>query len=429
MNVLVLVFALAAQDAPIPAASPAAQDPPPPIETPPAVTSPVVTSPVVTSPVVTTAPPVMKAVVKDTENFGYDDGFFIATDDQLSKLRIRGLVQPRFALVAALSGAGSFAEDASASFAVQRAQIELLGHVFTKDITFDLKTEFGRGAAFIKDAYMEAKLADAYVRAGLYKRPFQRQQMASDWRLAFFERNLTEETWKGGRDIGVSLHNGIEKGPTVEWSAGVYSGTSEKAKVTGDVDLQAEDGINALDNVAVSNVPKLFKPTFVGRVGYNSSPALKPYSEIDVDGGPFRAGVSLSAMEGLDLQKDGSLTRLCLDAIAKIEHVTATGALVLSLAQDAPGAFSQSPDGAGAFVQAGWLLFDRVQPSLRYSIVDEVVADEASGATQHAVEHEIVANVTVLLFGQNVLWGIEGGSNIADGTPDLRLRTQAQIAF
>ena len=46
-----------------------------------------------------------------------------------------------------------------------------------------------------------------FLRGVLYKRPFQRQQMASDWRLAFFERNLTEETWKGGRDIGVSDAN------------------------------------------------------------------------------------------------------------------------------------------------------------------------------------------------------------------------------
>lgn len=413
MTPFVLVLAFAAQDPPPQDAPP--QDPPPMLEAPAA------------------APPVVVQAAKQEEelkqNFGYEDGFFLASPDELSKLRIRGLVQPRFALVAPLTGAGSFAEDATASFAVQRAQIELLGHVFTKNITFDLKTEFGRGAVFMKDAYIEGKLADgAFVRGGLYKRPFQRQQMASDWRLAFFERNLTEETWKGGRDIGLSMHNGIDKGPTVEWSLGVYSGASDKPRVTGDVDLKAEDGINALDNVALSNVPKLFSPTVVGRVGFNSSPDLKPYSEFDVDGGPFRAGVALSAMEGFDLQEDTSLTRLCLDAIAKIEHVTATGAVIVSLAQDEPGRFSQSPDGVGGFVQAGWLLFDRVQPALRYSVVDELVVDDA-GVTEHAIEHELVANITVLLFGQNVLWGIEGGSNVVDGAPDLRLRTQAQIAF
>jgi hypothetical protein len=70
-----------------------------------------------------------------------------------------------------------------------------------------------------------------------------------------------------------------------------------------------------------------------------------------------------------------------------------------------------------------------VQPALRYSIVDELVVDDASAEVTHAVEHELVANITVLLFGQNVLWGVEGGSNIVDSEPDLRLRTQAQIAF
>jgi hypothetical protein len=354
---------------------------------------------------------------------GYDDGFFIGVPDGLSKLRVRGLVQPRFALVqpTLIPGPDEDGSTWNASFAVQRAQIELLGHVFSKAVSFDLKTEFGRGAVFIKDAYIEAKVLDGVLlRGGLYKRPFQRQQMASDWKLAMFERNLTDESFKGGRDIGVSLHDGIDKGPPVEWSVGVYSGSSDKPEVTGDVIVDPELGIGDLDNVQIGNVPKLLAPTFVGRVGYNSSPILLPYSEIDIDGGGLRWGVSTSVLGTYDIAKDAAQTRMALDGIAKLEHVTATGALLLSLSQADPRSLAQSPDAVGGFLQAGVLLMDRFAPALRYSMVSKL--DET-------VAHEIVANFTVLFFEQNVLWGIEGGSNVIDGVADLRLRTQAQIAF
>lgn len=363
---------------------------------------------------------------KDPELFGYDDGFFLTAPDGLSKLRVRGLVQPRFSLVAEPSAANTPAASpgdvANASFAVQRAQIELLGHILTKDVTFDLKTEFGRGAAFIKDAYLEAKVVDGvFVRGGLYKRPFQRQQMASDWKLAFFERNLTEETFKGGRDIGLSAHNGIDKGPTVEWSLGVYSGASDKPTVTGDVIPHgAEPG--ELDDVQISNVPRLMKPTVVGRVGFNSSKDLKPYSEVDFEGGGFRFGTSLSTFESVDMNDEAATTRFCLDGIAKVAHVTMTGAVLLSMANaDGDDLVAQSADGYGAFAQAGWLLFDLVQPAVRYSFVNNIADDE--------IEHEIVGNVTLFFFGQNLLWGVEGGSNVVNGVPDVRVRTQAQLAF
>ncbi len=355
-------------------------------------------------------------VKPDPPLVGYEDGFFLRTPDGASKLRIRGLVQPRFTLVEpSLTAAPG---DVSASFAVQRAQIELVGHVFTKDISFALKTEFGRGAAFVKDAYLDLKILDGVVvRAGLYKRPFQRQQLASDWRLAFFDRNLTEETFKGGRDIGLSLHDALEQGPSIEWSAGVFSGTSEKPKVSGDVVIDPDGGVGVLDNVQISNVPKLFSPTFAGRVGFNSSPALKPYSEVDVDGGGFRFGTSLGVLDTFDIVKNTSLARFCVDGIVKFEHFTATGAVVLSV----PGAFNEGPDGVGAFLQAGVLLQDRVSPGMRYSIVNQVA--------EGVIEQEIAGNLTVLLFGQNVLWGIEGGTNVVDGVPDVRFRSQAQIAF
>ena len=349
---------------------------------------------------------------------GYDNGFFLQTPDQVSRLRIRGLVQPRFALVAADADVSTW----TASFAVQRAQIELTGHVFSRALGFTMKTEFGKGEAFIKDAFMDAKVAEGMLlRTGLWKRPFSRQQLTSDWRLAFFERSTVDAAFGSGRDIGMALQADIDRSPAFEWNLGVFSGASDKSKITGDIPIDAENGIGSLDNVKVGNVPTLFTPTLVARFGYNVG-AVQGYSEIDVAGGGPRCSIAASVLEAVDVSGKGkSATRAEVDAMLKIDHVTATGALFLSTLQDDPLAYIQTADKIGGYAQVGVLLCDVVHPALRYSLVNEL----ADGA----LAHEVLANATMLLFGQNVLWGVEAGSIITDEGFDVRVRTQAQVQF
>ena len=210
-------------------------DPPPPAAVAPPVATPLET-PLETLPekaeppaAVASPPTSASAVVAPPQSehvaSGYKNGFFLQTADETNRLRIRGLVQPRFALVANDGDVATW----SASFAVQRAQIELSGNVFTRALGFTLKTEFGKGEAFIKDAFMDAHFMEgALLRGGLWKRPFSRQQLTGDWRTAFFDRSIVDGAFGSGRDLGVAVQADADHGPAFEWNLGVFSGASDK---------------------------------------------------------------------------------------------------------------------------------------------------------------------------------------------------------
>lgn len=393
---------------------------PPPAPAPEPATAPVVEPAPVATPdvVVPEPPPPIAAPEAVGYHFGYDNGFFLQTPDQNNRLRIRGLVHPRFALLAA----GPDPKTWTASFAVQRAQIELVGNVFTRALGFTLKTEFGLGEAFMKDAFLDARIADGMlIRAGLWKRPFSRQQLTADWRMAFIDRAITDAAFGAGRDIGIALQADVDRNPTFEWNVGIFSGTSDRARVTGDVLVDTEDGVGTLENVKISNVPRLFTPTFAGRIGYNFGEVFG-YSEIDIDGGPPRFGIAASLLEGVDIAGvGGGATRLQADAIFKWEGVTVSGAGFLSTLQNDARSFAQSFDKVGGYVQAGVLVLDAWHPGLRYAVVAQPSAN--------LVEHEVLANLTLLIFSQNVLIGAEAGSNVGVAGPDARVRVQGQLQF
>ncbi len=384
---------------------------PPPTDTPASAPAPRPSAPPPSAPPPSAPPP---SAPPPSALAGYQRGFFIRSPDGDDKLVIRGLVQPRFALVAADPDVKTW----KASFLVQRAQITLSGSILDRDLGFKLHTEFGQGNVFIRDAYLQERFNDLVtVRAGQWKLPFSRQFMTPAWKLAFFDRAITDAAFASGRDIGVAVQDGYQKSPPFEWAAGVFSGATDKPRITGDVVTDPDKG-DHLENVKVSNFQKLFTPTFAGRVGFNLG-KVKGYDEIDDDGGPFRLGIGVSAVEAVDIAGNGAgATDIDVDAIAKAEHFDVSGALYASAAQADPAKAGQDFAAFGGHVQAGVLLMDRVHVGVRYAGLFQ--QDGTTG-------QEVLVNALVLLFGRQVEWGVEAGTVLVDNVPDVRVRTQAQL--
>ena len=61
----------------------------------------------------------------------------------------------------------------------------------------------------MKDAWADYTLIPdtLVIRTGLGKRPFSRQELTGDTKLGFVDRSETNVFFKGGRDIGISVHN------------------------------------------------------------------------------------------------------------------------------------------------------------------------------------------------------------------------------
>ncbi|OGQ24626.1 MAG: hypothetical protein A2138_10110 [Deltaproteobacteria bacterium RBG_16_71_12] len=353
---------------------------------------------------------------------GYQDGFFVRSPDQAFKLKVRGLVQLRGTALVPLDDTTS----STVTAAVQRAQVDLGGHVFSKQLGFLLKIEHGQGLTFVKDAWVNYAFVPGVVelRAGQWKRPFSRQELTGDARQELVERGLVNASFMTGRDVGVALHDDIDKSPGIEWSLGAFAGGTDKPSITAKV-IPGGDGALELDGAKLSSVPSALTPTMVGRFGVNFGD-VKGYAEVDTDGGAPRGAVAASALEAVELGDGGrGATQIEVDGILKLYGVDLSGAMFLAAAQQGAGTFEQGADRLGVHTQAGVLLLDHWHPALRYDLVTEL---DGSGE-----QHEIAGALSILFYKQNVQLQLDGGALVTrdvDGVgTDMRVRTQLVLAF
>lgn len=355
---------------------------------------------------------------------GWDKGFFIRSADGDYGLQFHGLLQARYTYERLDEPDG--AKDES-NFSIPRARITLAGNLFGKDLTWKFQADFGKGFTALKDYYAEYAIVPhwLHVRAGQWKRPFSRQQMTSASKIQFVDREITDSAFGAGRDLGVAFSNDYEKSPTLEWAVGVFNGAGEKGTFSGTVSVDAATLEGKVSGGKFNNVPHLFNPTLVARVGFNHG-GIKGYSEADLEGGPFRIGVAASGLMEFDVDDDGqSSIRGEVDTIMKVEGFSLSAAGFVASRQDGSSFADRSFQALGAHAQAGYVIAGVVEPLFRYGIV----APEGSANDEQAIS----GGVAVYFFGQNLKWvtdvtGIMAETEDGDRT-DVRLRSQLQLAY
>jgi hypothetical protein len=338
---------------------------------------------------------------KPTGNTGYDKGFFIKSDDGKFSLKMTGRVHSFLALTRAKTPAA----DWTGAFEIRQARLVLDGHLHGKNLKYRVQTDFGRGNPSLRDFLADAHLgAGVWVRAGQWKRPFSRQFMASSGRLEIPERAITDRAFGTGRDIGVALHNGYEDSPAIEWTFGVWNGTGEAATTRVTTDPMTGTG-----TATTSNVPREFKPAFVGRIGINS-PGIKGYSEADLEGGPLRWAAAASFWGEADFDRnDQSNDRVELDFIVKAQGFSGSGAFYAMTQQAGTHVLSdQELAYIGFHAQVGYMLTPSWQGAGRFAMVDgrqDGLIDTkeiAVGGTYYGWGHDakIAADVRLLKTGE-----------------------------
>ena len=377
---------------------------------------------------------------------GYDNGFFIKTDDDKYKLKIGGQLQTRFEYF----GEDTDGVDPRYAVSIPRARLKISGNVFTPALRFEVMPDFGKGAPALKDAWADAELVQGWLilRVGQTKRPFSRQQLASSSALEMNDTAITDKLFGAGYDLGVMFHNDYGKSPAFEWAFGFFNGTGDKpwfkSKVETDL-ATADDGTQSATTTidekktAFTNIPDRFRPAIVARVGYNYG-GIKAYSEADLEGGPLRLGVGLSGQADLNTDDQGKgAVKGDLDFILKAHGFSLSGAGYVSSAQKADKDWAEQELSAlGAHVQAGYVVSGLVQPVLRYAVVDPTDKYADSDFFKFNREQEILGGLAFYFFKHNAKWQTEGGAllrNVNDaggGTSDHTdtvVRTQFQLAF
>jgi len=348
-------------------------------------------------------------------------------------LKIGARVQSLFTFHRVESGSDTFA------FTIPRARLTLKGNVFTKDLTYKFQTDFGKGQVALKDFFVGYKVVDKWLhfRAGQWKKPFSRQQISSSGKLQFVDRALTDKAFGAGRDIGLGLHNNYSKSPPFEYALGVFNGSGEKGKLSGDVDVTQDadsgDFEGSIASGKLSNVPDQFHPAVVARVGFNvgkdkKGKAPNGFSEVDFEGGGLRFGAAVGTQIHFDFDKDqDSLVRANFDLYLKAHGIALNGALYMAWDQDelSEKKFgSQAYSATGFHAQAGYLIGKHVQPAVRYGRV----IWEGGGDQQ-----EILGGLSIYAMKHNVKTQIDGGALLEEAAAttitDGRVRVQLQLSF
>ncbi len=360
---------------------------------------------------------------KALPNAGYDNGFFIQTDDGKYRLVIGGRVTARLQMSGQeLDGvAGVTPLQDRIAFSIPRAWIKLNGNLFTPDLTYRVYVDFGRGGVpELFDAFVNYRFVDDWleVRVGQWRMPWTRQFINNIPWMSFQERSILMNPFDAGRDIGLALHNGYDgAAPAFEYAVALVNGNGITAVFdTSDPTLTTADA---------TNVPTRFDPSLIMRAAYNHNGGTR-YREIDIKADGFR--FSLAAGSKLRFEAnddDDGYAAFGVDGALHAWGFSAVAELLVRLDQDGNRWDDMAYQRLGFTGQVGYTIEKMLQPSLRYSHLDE-----HGGGDRDA----FIGGLTVLPF-ENPLFRVmvEGGAVLTDLDPgtqtDWLLRQQAIIDF
>ncbi len=318
-------------------------------------------------------------------------GFEIDSGDY--SLRMGGLMQNRF--VFDTSG-----DTSEAYFYIPRAQLSLQGST-AGDISWKIKTEFGNDRSRLNDFQLDIGLGGNTLRIGQYKLPYSRHQLTSDSQLEFTDRAATDKEFGAGRDIGLQYYNHLRGTQGFEWAVGVFNG----------------DGANA----SSSEADVLLTPRFVARASYNNTD-FDAYKEGDRRGGPLRYSLAVGAIA--DVSQEQTIVGN-FDFMAKVNGLCLSGALYFD---DVTG---EPLEHWGGHMQAGYMLTETWEPSLRYVLIEGREIEQDGGGPLYVTHTEVGVAMTAYSSNSGFKW-LNDLSWIDEGLgddPSYLLRSQAQLSF
>lgn len=361
----------------------------------------------------------------------YDKGIAFATEDGELRAKLGVRTQLRFESTRPTERGA----EVTNRIYIPRSRLQLEGNVFGGDNRYKLEFSLGdKGSfSFVKDLYLEKAAGPVWIRFGQWKRPFNRQELVSDFSSQLNERANTADFVGGGRDLGIAIHNGYERSPAgFEWALGVFNGFnggSDRPVIT----TTCTPGMAAITcaNPPPANFPTDWGPAVVARVGWNSN-GIKGYSEGDLEGGPLRYAVAVSYkidLADFDQGREASTTDnlshgLEADAMLKIEGFS------LEL-----GGYAMKAKSAGvtygAMAQAG--LF--VAP--QHAEIAARLAVAPLTQTSDRDQIEVRGAFNWYWEGHRWKWATDVGlikqtgrdAAMVTDDPDLQLRSMAQLTF
>jgi phosphate-selective porin OprO/OprP len=160
---------------------------------------------------------------------GFQDGFFIQSEDGNFKLRLRALLD--FHARGFTSEQGRTGID---NLFLRRARPILEGTVY-KYIDFRLMPDFGQGTTVLQDAYVNFRyLPQTQLQVGKFKEPFSLERLQGAADIEFVERSIGNNL-SPVRDVGAQVFGDLFKG-RVSYAVGGFNGVQDQGTVDNDTD-------------------------------------------------------------------------------------------------------------------------------------------------------------------------------------------------
>jgi len=159
---------------------------------------------------------------------GWNDGFFIQSEDGKSKLRVGGYLQ---------YDGRHFLDDTDDphvdQFVFRSIRPELSGTLF-EHYDFRLLPDFAGAKLVVQEAYADVRYSTAFkIRFGKFKVPFGLERLQAEVATTFTERGLPTQI-APNRDLGVQVFGELARG-RVEYQLGVFNGVADGQSGDGDV--------------------------------------------------------------------------------------------------------------------------------------------------------------------------------------------------
>jgi hypothetical protein len=314
-------------------------------------------------------------------------GFYLNTLDDKFKLNTLGRLQTRY------NFRNKDDDEDTSSFRINRMRLKLSGHAFTQNLRYSAQWELnsftGRGQ--LKDIFVDYRLLPGLrLRGGQWKVPYNRHNMASDYKKQFIDESITNDAFSLDRDIGAMLHGELFK-EQFEYNVGIFTGR----------------GINATENSNNKNM-------VIGRIAYRPFGKFKDYRESDVEyTESFKAafGAAFAINNGTEIffsdelqtfSKDAQFMQFGVDSIMKYRGFSLQGEYHLR-SLDRRG-FNRDT-AKGFFVQGGYFpVPKRLELVARYAQFDPDVNVSENLKKEFALgtnwyfsknhHHKLQANVT-----------------------------------
>lgn len=164
---------------------------------------------------------------EDSQNggtFGYDNGLFLQTKDDLFKLKINLQLQPQYQSLV-MDGQSDVH-----TFQLRRGRLIFSGHALTKNLSYKFQYEAIGGRAnttrrgevrgnSLRDAYINYAFTDEIqILFGQFKPFYNREEQTSSSKLQFVDRSISNDVFTFARDLGVALHGKVFD-KKLEWGA------------------------------------------------------------------------------------------------------------------------------------------------------------------------------------------------------------------